>query len=55
MSNLIGIIIYAGLSISLLVSIYVNDKQEELIKEQQDLIDKIMEEWKKINERNENI
>ena len=55
MSNLIGIIIYAGLSISLLVSIYVNDKQEELIKEQQDLIDEIMKEWKKINERNENI
>lgn len=47
MSNLIGIIIYAGLSISLLISIYVNDKQDELIKEQQDLIDKIIEEWKK--------
>lgn len=55
MSNLIGIIIYTGLSISLLISIYVNDKQDELIKEQQDLIDKIMEEWKKINERNKNI
>ena len=55
MSNLIGIIIYAGLSISLLVSIYVNDKQNELIKEQQDLIDEIMKEWKKTNERNENI
>lgn len=55
MSNLIGIIIYAGLSISLLISIYVNDKQDELIKEQQDLIDKIIEEWKKTNERNENI
>lgn len=55
MSNLIGIIIYAGLSISLLISIYVNDKQDELIKEQQDLIDEIMKEWKKINERNENI
>ena len=55
MSNLIGIIIYVGLSISLLISIYVNDKQEELIKEQQDLIDEIMKEWKKINERNENI
>lgn len=55
MSNLIGIIIYAGLSISLLISIYVNDKQDEIIKEQQDLIDKIIEEWKKINERNKNI
>lgn len=55
MSNLIGIIIYAGLSISLLISIYMNDKQNELIKEQQDLIDEIMKEWKKINERNENI
>lgn len=47
MNNLIGIIIYAGLSISLLISIYVNDKKDELIKEQQDLIDKIIEEWKK--------
>lgn len=47
MNNLIGIIIYAGLSISLLISIYVNDKQDELIKKQQDLIDKIIEEWKK--------
>lgn len=55
MSNLIGIIIYAGLSISLLISIYVNDKQDEIIKQQQDLIDEIMKEWKKINERNENI
>ena len=55
MNNLIGIIIYAGLSISLLISIYVNDKQDEIIKEQQDLIDEIMEEWKKINERNKNI
>lgn len=55
MNNLIGIIIYVELSISLLVSIYVNDRQDELIKEQQDLIDKIMEEWKKINERNKNI
>ena len=55
MSNLIGIIIYAGLSISLLISIYVNDKQNELIKEQQDLIDEIMKEWKKTNERNKNI
>lgn len=55
MNNLIGIIIYTGLSISLLISIYVNEKQDELIKEQQDLIDKIMEEWKKTNERNENI
>ena len=55
MNNLIGIIIYAGLSISLLISIYVNDKQNELIKEQQDLIDEIMKEWKKTNERNENI
>lgn len=55
MNNLIGIIIYAGLSISLLISIYVNDKQDEIIKEQQDLIDKIIEEWKKINERNKNI
>lgn len=55
MNNLIGIIIYAGLSISLLVSIYTNEKQDRLIKEQQDLIDEIMKEWKKINERNENI
>lgn len=55
MNNLIGIIIYAGLSISLLISIYVNDKQDEIIKQQQDLIDEIMKEWKKINERNENI
>lgn len=55
MSNLIGIIIYVGLSISLLISIYVNDKQDEIIKRQQDLIDEIMKEWKKINERNENI
>ena len=55
MNNLIGIIIYEGLSISLLISIYVNDKQNELIKEQQDLIDEIMKEWKKTNERNENI
>lgn len=47
MNNLIGIIIYAELSISLLISIYVNGKQDELIKEQQDLIDKIIEEWKK--------
>lgn len=55
MNNLIGIIIYVGLSISLLISIYTNEKQDRLIKEQQDLIDKIMKEWKKINERNENI
>lgn len=55
MNNLIGIIIYVGLSISLLISIYTNEKQDRLIKEQQDLIDKIMKEWKKTNERNENI
>lgn len=46
MNNLIGIIIYAGLSTSLLISIYVNDKQHELIQMQQDLIDKIMKEFK---------
>ena len=44
MINVAGIIIYIILSLSILASVYINDKQREIIERQQELLDKVLQE-----------